>query len=106
MFFLLALEQDRIQRCDTSGGGASMRRTLLLLMISADLMAQSISITSPAASQSIAGTSFPFTASITSLPSLYSVEYDVNGETACIVYQAPWSCFWNSYYSYGGPYTT
>ena len=63
----------------------------------------SITITSPTASQSISGTAFTLTSSLVALSATASVEYDVDGETACIVYAAPWSCVWNTYYVYGGP---
>jgi hypothetical protein len=72
------------------------------------LPAQSLNITSPSATQTISGTSFVFTASISNLPSIHSVEYavDVPGETVCISATPPFSCVWNTFNSYNSTYHT
>jgi Big-like domain-containing protein len=83
-----------------------MKRILQWLLIPVGLMGQSISITSPTPSQTISGTSFPFGVTLTSLPPVYSVEYDVNGEVACIARIAPWGCVWNTFYVYDNQYNS
>ncbi len=40
------------------------------------------------------------------MASVNSVEYDVNGELACISHQSPWDCEWNTYYVYNGNYNS
>src|SRR5579864_3152125 len=82
---------------------SSMRCVAVLVGCIGVVSAQSISVTNLAGGQSISGTAFVFTVSYSNLPSVESVEYDVNGEIACIARSAPWSCTWNTYYSYGGP---
>ncbi len=83
---------------------------VILTGLAGTVLAQSISITSPTTGQTISGTSFQFTSTLTSLPGVYSVEYDVNGtdgiHVACMARSAPWSCNWNTYYVFGGPYNT
>ena len=76
---------------------------LAVLVLSAPVFAQSIAITSPTASQSVSGIAFTFTSTPASLPSEYSVEYQVNSETACIATTPPFSCSWNTFYWFGGP---
>jgi hypothetical protein len=47
---------------------------------------------------------------LTSLPGIYSATYYYNvqdeNHVACSTRRAPWSCKFNTYFSYGGPYTT
>ena len=84
-------------------------RFLFFTLLTSVLSAQSISITSPTASQTLSGTSLTLASTLTSLPSTYSVTYNINGiqdgtHVACIARSAPWSCTWNTYYDIGGPY--
>ncbi len=81
-----------------------MKGLILSVLIQGGLIAQSVSVTSPSSSQTISGTSFMFTSTLSSLPSAYSVEYDVNGEPACITRAAPYSCGWNTTYVWNNPY--
>lgn len=79
---------------------------IAVAVLCASAFGQSIAISSPTASQSISGTSFTFTSTLTSLPSVCSVEYDVNGELAGITYTPPWSYTWNTFYVANNPYNT
>jgi hypothetical protein len=85
-----------------AGGMATVRAAILALSLAALSSAQTITMTSPAASQAVTGTALQLAVAISALPSLYSVEYDVNGEVACISTAAPWSCSWNTFYFFGG----
>jgi hypothetical protein len=92
-----------------------MTRSLaLMLMLSSLLAAQSISVTSPAGGQNISGTSVSLSISFTNLPSLYSVQYLINGESG-VNYNAndtvrcascsaaAYNLTWNSFYVNNGP---
>ncbi len=83
-----------------------MKLLMLGVLLQAGLVAQSISVMSPSAGQTISGTAHTLTVTITGIPNIYSVEYDVNGETACVIYAAPWSCIWNTSYVYNNPYNS
>jgi hypothetical protein len=85
-----------------------------LLVVSAPLAAQSISVTSPTSGQSVSGTSFTLSISYSGLASLYSVQYLINGEPGanynandtmkCAACPAPaYNLNWNSYYADNGP---
>lgn len=73
-------------------------RILILFSLVAVLQAQSVAVTAPAANQTISGISFMLTVAISNLESVHSVEYDINGEVACIATTPPYSCNWNTYY--------
>jgi len=87
-----------------AGYGFSIIFAALLLSFTSSAFSQSLAITSPAASQNISGVSFPLTVALTSLPSVASVEYLVDGESQGIVWSAPWSIpSWNTNNRYNGP---
>ncbi|HLG97128.1 MAG TPA: hypothetical protein VKX49_12520 [Bryobacteraceae bacterium] len=63
-------------------------------------------MTAPTASQSLTGTSFTFLSSAVSLPASAAVEYDVDGELACISRAGGiWPCVWNPYYASNGTHS-
>jgi Big-like domain-containing protein len=68
----------------------------LLILLSCPAFSQSITVTSPTASQTLSGTSFTFACSLSSLPNAASVEWFVNGVSQGIVWSAPWSLAWNT----------
>jgi hypothetical protein len=71
-----------------------MRRALLGLMIGT-ACGQTISMTSPTASQTLAGYQFTLASNCVSCPTLYSVEYDVDDEVAGISRTGDYVYYWN-----------
>ncbi len=68
----------------------------ILILLSCPAFSQSIAVTSPAASQTVSGTSFTLACSLSSLLNAQSVEWFVNGLSQGVVRSAPWSLAWNT----------
>ena len=83
-----------------------MRTFLIALIAAAGSCAQSIVITSPAAGQSVSGTAVTLSSTCTSCPSLYTVEYLIDEETASpkgfAFSETGFQLRWNSYGLYNG----
>ena len=87
-----------------TGRELSLKSAAVLLCFCGSALAQSIAITSPTAAQIVSGFSIPLTAALTSLPTVASVEYLVDGESQGILWSAPWSIpSWNTNNRYNGP---
>lgn len=83
-----------------------MNRILFILAFASAASAQSISVTAPGGgTPTLSGTSYTLQSACTSCPSLYSVEYDVDGEVAGISSTPPYSVSWNTFYSANGSHS-
>jgi hypothetical protein len=80
-------------------------RFLALVLGVGSACAQTISITAPSASQTIAGFQFTLTSTCSACPTVYSVEYDVDGEVAGITRTPPYSYSWNPYFVGNGQHS-
>jgi len=76
---------------------ASTKLIVCMMCCGVSLFAQSISIASPTPAQTLSGLSFTFKVTLSSLPTVASVEYFVNSESQAIVWSPPWSLDWNTH---------
>jgi hypothetical protein len=94
----------RNSRFRSEGARIQLRFIASFFCFFGSAFAQSLAISSPTAAQTIGGLSFPLTVSLTSLPSVASVEYIVDGESQGVVWSAPWSiASWNTNNRWNGP---
>jgi hypothetical protein len=56
----------------------------------------SLSVSSPAANQTVSGTVLPLSIAVTTCPNLASVDWYVNGDRQDLVWSPPWSLNWNT----------
>src|ERR1700689_678321 len=94
----------RSSRRRSGGAGIKLRFVASFFCFLGSVFAQSLAITSPTAAQTISGLSFPLPVSLTSLPSVTSVEYILDGESQGVIWSAPWSIpSWNTNNRWNGP---
>jgi Big-like domain-containing protein len=82
-----------------------MKLTAMLLGMTISGYAQVISVTAPSANQVTSGFQYNLTSSCSSCASLYSTEYDVDGELAGISRTPPYSFQWDTFYVGNGTHT-
>src|SRR5271166_3412490 len=83
---------------------AQLKFIASVLFFCASAFSQSVAVSSPTATQTLSGVSFPLAVTLASLPSVASVEYIVDGESQGIVWSSPWSIpAWNTNNRYNGP---
>src|SRR5579871_948275 len=82
-----------------------MRAIALMLGTICCVDAQSISVTAPTPSQVTSGVQYTLKSVCSGCPSLYSTEYDIDGELGGITSTAPYSFSWDTYYAGNGSHT-
>lgn len=85
--------------------GVQFRLIATFAITATAVCAQVISITAPSANQITSGFQFRLGSTCPSCISLYSIEYDVDGELAGISRTPPYSFVWNTFYAPNGSHT-